>query len=318
MSDFLTTLAARALHKAPVVQPRLASRFEAPPAGGRVMPDNSFGGEVESFLESPQPLATITHPEPHSRAREMQSDEDTSPIRSMPSLEQPFANEPSLVVMPVKTHVGITSPTSSPIEPMRPHEQPVVLESPRAPFDRVPRSDQRESTNRLNPRPPADSSVTEKVNERRTPADRLSGPIEHDFPDSLNLETPSGFRPASKNANERHSRRDVLGMELPPVADSTHRLEPALHTAANAPSSGSFVAVPQLTPALAPSQQLDRPLAAPEPAPEPAPMIRVTIGRVEVRAIMPAAPAPPRSTPARATPSLSLDEYLRLRTEGRR
>jgi hypothetical protein len=48
------------------------------------------------------------------------------------------------------------------------------------------------------------------------------------------------------------------------------------------------------------------------PANESAPpVIRVTIGRVEVRAIMPQTPAVERPAPARTSPVLSLDEYLK-------
>ncbi len=58
------------------------------------------------------------------------------------------------------------------------------------------------------------------------------------------------------------------------------------------------------------------PLAAtgPGPAPAAAPVIRVTIGRIEVRAAAPA-PAAPAARPA--APRLGLEEYLRRRGEGR-
>ncbi len=46
-----------------------------------------------------------------------------------------------------------------------------------------------------------------------------------------------------------------------------------------------------------------------------APTIQVTIGRIEVRATPPAAPVP---KPRPASPTLSLDDYLRQRNEGRR
>jgi hypothetical protein len=41
--------------------------------------------------------------------------------------------------------------------------------------------------------------------------------------------------------------------------------------------------------------------------------VRVSIGRVEVRAVRPAAPPPPRPAPEPARPSQSLDDYLRER-----
>jgi len=50
------------------------------------------------------------------------------------------------------------------------------------------------------------------------------------------------------------------------------------------------------------------------PAPEAAPTIQVTIGRVEVRATPPPAPAPQR--PRAKPPVMSLDEYLRQRNRG--
>jgi hypothetical protein len=50
----------------------------------------------------------------------------------------------------------------------------------------------------------------------------------------------------------------------------------------------------------------------------PLPVIRVTIGRIEVRAVFPPAATPP--TPARKPPAgtLSLEEYLKQRSEGKR
>ncbi len=53
-----------------------------------------------------------------------------------------------------------------------------------------------------------------------------------------------------------------------------------------------------------------------EPATEQ-PIVRVTIGRIEVRAT-PSPAAPPRRPPARSEPSLTLDGYLKERAEGRR
>ncbi|MBA2435924.1 MAG: hypothetical protein M3480_02020 [Verrucomicrobiota bacterium] len=47
------------------------------------------------------------------------------------------------------------------------------------------------------------------------------------------------------------------------------------------------------------------------------PIVRVTIGRIDVRA-MPAPTAPPRKTPVRSEPKLTLDAYLKARKEGAR
>jgi hypothetical protein len=48
-----------------------------------------------------------------------------------------------------------------------------------------------------------------------------------------------------------------------------------------------------------------------------APVIRVTIGRVDVRAEFPAPVSRPRPTPAQPVP-LSLEDYTRQRREGKR
>lgn len=54
-----------------------------------------------------------------------------------------------------------------------------------------------------------------------------------------------------------------------------------------------------------------------EPMPEAAPTIHVTIGRVDVRAVMPGAPAQRTETAPRA-PALSLEDYLAQRNRGAR
>jgi hypothetical protein len=69
----------------------------------------------------------------------------------------------------------------------------------------------------------------------------------------------------------------------------------------------------------------DRIHAAPPTAPvnlsrtlnNPAPAIHISIGRVEVRAVVAPAPAP-QAIERKAPPRLSLDQYLRERNEGRR
>lgn len=61
----------------------------------------------------------------------------------------------------------------------------------------------------------------------------------------------------------------------------------------------------------------DRRADAPKSPPSP-PTIRVTIGRIDVRAIMAPSPPPPRTELPKPGPDLTLDEYLRQRNGGRR
>lgn len=62
-----------------------------------------------------------------------------------------------------------------------------------------------------------------------------------------------------------------------------------------------------------------KPSSAAVPEPEPsAPTIRVSIGRIDVRAVTPPAPSAPRPAAMRPGPALSLDEYLKQQKGGRR
>lgn len=255
MSDFLTNLAARTLHAAPVVRPRLAARFESPSAGGRLFSDDSFGGEAETLLESTAPppspatAVSVARSESRDRADARRSDFAAPPADSTAgspaARKQLAAGEPSRAPSPNETR-----PTAAP-----PILVQTIIERP-APEDRMPRSDARESAAAPSPNLPAAATpVVEKVLDR-------------------------GLKLAAR------------GAETPTVV----------------------ALLPRVTPVSVSSP----PSARRDLAPEPAPIIRVTIGRVEVRAISPPAPVPRRGTPARANSLLSLEEFLKQRTEGRK
>ena len=70
---------------------------------------------------------------------------------------------------------------------------------------------------------------------------------------------------------------------------------------------------PRVTVAPPPGPAVPAP-AGPGATPEPAPTVQVSIGRVVVRATPPPTPAPERRRPG--PPVMSLDEYLRTRTNG--
>jgi hypothetical protein len=112
-------------------------------------------------------------------------------------------------------------------------------------------------------------------------------PVAAAAPDSLSREgapAPDPIRPSRANAPER--------------------AEPA------APTPHGPLAVTPRRPDPTPSVEI--------PTPSSPPVVRVTIGRVEVRAVLPVAPAPPAPEPASADTRLSLDEYLKTRSEGQR
>jgi len=97
----------------------------------------------------------------------------------------------------------------------------------------------------------------------------------------------------------------IPSQDKPFVAPATDVRPASLEPAASAPMTIPFAAT-------------SRPAATPtgaDAARTPAPTIKITIGRVDVRAVMPAASAPPPA-PAQRRPALSLDDYLKRREGG--
>ena len=70
------------------------------------------------------------------------------------------------------------------------------------------------------------------------------------------------------------------------------------------------------TPLTTTSRNFERDLLTPNESPEQPPIVRVTIGRIDVRATPPAAPS--RKSSTRSEPKLTLDAYLKSRREGTR
>jgi hypothetical protein len=70
------------------------------------------------------------------------------------------------------------------------------------------------------------------------------------------------------------------------------------------------------TPLTTTSRNLERDLLRPNESSEQPPIVRVTIGRIDVRATLPATPS--RKSSARSEPKLTLDAYLKSRREGTR
>ena len=70
------------------------------------------------------------------------------------------------------------------------------------------------------------------------------------------------------------------------------------------------------TPVTTALRNVERESVRPNEWPEQRPIVRVTIGRIDVRATPPA--APPRKSSTRSEPKLTLDSYLKSRREGTR
>ncbi|MCX6028840.1 MAG: hypothetical protein NT169_06010 [Chloroflexi bacterium] len=104
---------------------------------------------------------------------------------------------------------------------------------------------------------------------------------------------------------------------LAPRPPWTTALQPQVAPQASEPGpavqGGPALQIPPVPPSLTP--QAAPPQIAPASQAPPVPTIRVTIGRVEVRAVM---PQPPIRLPAATGLTLSLDDYLKQRKEGGR
>ncbi len=171
----------------------------------------------------------------------------------------------------------------------------------------------------LGPAVPAVRSVAQVREEASVSPEDVSNkatqaPLQAETAIPSNAIRPSGlFRAAIRNGAASNSE----GAERPSV-----ELRAAIPSDPPVPSLVPAAKPAMLVvPSASRSQKLDDPEAANFPASSyisqaSEPSIRVSIGRVEVRAVFPT-PPPRRAQPARPKPSLSLDDYLKQRNRGR-
>ena len=158
-------------------------------------------------------------------------------------------------------------------------------------------------------------------------------PVPHPIDPALSRpplqEAPSQLNPG-EGALPSDTAPSQMGSAVPlgrPTLEAVPRPDPIdLGTVADTPlmpdisppgppsPSEAAPAMPHITPRIEPAASSPRPTPT---TPEPTPTIKVTIGRVEVRAITPATPAP-RPKPAKTGPALSLADYLKRRSGGGR
>jgi hypothetical protein len=123
---------------------------------------------------------------------------------------------------------------------------------------------------------------------------------------------PEGPRPAVQEPEPVEPSRGLRPEPTPRPTRTVERRPPA-RTVVRAAEPAPSPPEPHESWLEPPPATLDRPLASLAPPPTEPPVVRVTIGRVDVRAVLPP-PAAERTPPKRA-PRLTLEEYLR---EGRR
>jgi hypothetical protein len=290
MSDFLTLLASRVLGLAPVLQPRLPSRFE--PVQPIHAPDDTVLevlGEVEqtpgmaarmrrrseatvarmavqqtpqaSAVTAPSSVGANSRPEPTRQegtaVHPLQT--DAAPVRPLPARvaehrgdapPQPVAALPQAEVPPLSGTAGLPAPEAEPVQ-AAPQPRPALLR-PAAQHPEPPRLLEAPIRQVTTPGPPLDDALLHEATE------------------------PVAGRPGGAATPQR---RVAAPAAVPPL----RRPE-------------GFSGAP-------PARALR--------AETPVPAVRVTIGRIEVRAAPLTEQVAPSPAPRR--PGLSLSEYLRDR-----
>jgi hypothetical protein len=296
MSDFFATLAARSVGAAPAVAPRAASRFEAgggasvpaepaappaesPSAASAAEPPASPWGERGRAADDVRPPAVPPRIDPVPPRREVRGMEEDDPGPSLVP-RRPWSERD-------RADARVEDARRDAVDP-----PPPLRPSDAAPRREIASAQEVGDAMRIDPpvrevlRPAADT-VPPAPAARRPSAEDSAGAPRIDPPrsarDAAAPVQPVEMTPISPPRRERDD---------PPLPVLTPRVDPL---------------PPPVMPRLAPAPALAAEGGhAPEPA---APTIRITIGRIEVRATAPAAaPAPPRpSAPARQP----LDDYLR-------
>ena len=312
MADFITRLAERGLGEAPVVQPLIPSVF-APESASHspalewetettTPPGDLARMQVPPVVETPPLRAAKEVREDRTTAR--REEQDASARITPPSRTLDIPSEPRHPAGPASTERKIM-PTRkdqrnlSSAPPERPQRAPGIQPEPRHSDETGPaRHDEAVSTSsrELAEGLPSSPSMAESALGQAIPIGTL---VEQGRGAAL----PSALSP---------------GIEASPGTEGSilgSKTAPELHTPSDAPLVAPDMVRPRILPHVERSSQ-EPGVSAPEP---PAPTIRVAIGRIEVRAIMPP-PTPPtqQTTPAGPEPAPSLDDYLKQRNGGQR
>ena len=305
MAYFLTRLAERVLGVAPVVQPVTPPMFAPEPAG------HSTGLEWDS--------EATTSPGDPDRPR-APSARETPPARDAP------AGRPADAAMAQQEdQSGDALSSATPGSPRGTPES----RSGASHLSESGSSERGAMTGKEDQRGPSRTTARHPQTPPESPHHAEPGPTRRGLP----LGPPSA-EDESEEAVFRPLRTLldlVQGETVPPLPSPG--AQATLDTSEDTPASKATLDRPEppdAPPPVAPRMvrpQLDGSylergpqeprVAAPEST---APAIRVTIGRIEVRAITPPPPIPPaqRTTPARPGPALSLDDYLKQHNGGLR
>jgi hypothetical protein len=250
MSKFLDNLASRSLGLAPVVQPRLASRYE------------------------PQtPASRFTAP--------FEGDEDERSVEDEAQVTRPEVRQPETREVVDRRAVPIPPPAAT-------RGERAESESQAAPPQQQSRPPRQAVAAHVPVRPVETRAQNAQTNVVSAP------------PHAPRASFAEGARPREAVRGDAQRSEDEAALDNRIRRLMAHHLNVG---EGNEAARGAPVAPP-------PAQR-DEP-------PEQTQTIRVTIGRIEVRAVTAPAPQDQRRAPARPAPQLSLADYLKQRGGGRR
>lgn len=292
MNDFLTRLAARTLGLAPTVKPFIASRFERPA--------NDLGGEAKSPAFQPLAEPAIDLSQEVQQGNESQQKPGNPDIAlrasaelkpTTPSLEQSSSKRVAFPVEAVERAKGsISLPAAE--EPFFPREQPEAT-----------RATNRRDGEMRSPRETAPMmrgvDVTPLPKEPKISASPAS---------QQGLEMRSEIaRPISPRSNEERTDK-MVNSSISPADRRPEEPEVAFHKELESTTLHGEASVDRASDRsnLAGRDDVRAGLHV-------APEVRVTIGRVEVRAVAPPQTPVPAAKSPRSGPALSLEAYLNRR-----
>jgi hypothetical protein len=276
MSDFLTSLAARALMPVPAIRPVVGSLYEPRAAVESPLPVSVTTAVPVQPTFSPAPVAPRSSAGSEPR---LPAPESSPHVSEGGSLPHPFTRAVATSEAPAHIH---SVPVSIPAPPVprgrkakRPQPAPQAVEGAPSPLS-----------------PPAARPVPATATPRpaifpaASPSPRPADPV-----------SPVVSRVAQETPGES-------GLPAAPVPVTRPAQSPRAPEGTRLPR----IFPPQRSPLGAAASEKSPSIPAAAPASSPAPEVTITIGRVEIRAAVPAAPAP---APAAAKPHLSLEAYLR-------
>ena len=296
MSDYFSRLADRALGRAEVLAPRVPYRFETGvPAVSAAPPDDS-GEDASSDLENSSPLSKpVIEISPRARANRA----------SIPTLGEPEET--------TRDALGRTSAAAPQAGPPQATHEPQRRQRPSVPVT-APRADDPPEPKQQS----ALSPILTQCNERRrtsqgtAPKEKAQTsrkevhPRIELHPVQINKPPDAPISPAPQPRSEPKPTRSPVPSAL--------KVRRAFQAETDRPISILRLPKREARPPNPPAK-LSSPIHRAEPPAEPS--IKVTIGRVEVRAVIePPKPAAKPRKPMRS--AISLDDFLKRQEERRR